>query len=125
MVDDKPKLLSAMKRVLGDRLTTVFVRQGHYADEATGQIFDPAPDLAIDDSGELATFDLQQFGPRACRQAAPDGTTESTTHRQESTCPTCNPCATSARASGWTTSPARSSTTARCSATSTSTASPG
>src|SRR3546814_3078909 len=61
MVDDKPKLLSAMKRVLGDRLTTVFVRQGHYADEAAGQAFDPAPDLAIDDIGELATFDLQQF----------------------------------------------------------------
>jgi FMN phosphatase YigB (HAD superfamily) len=35
MIDDKPLILAAMKRVLEDRLTTVFVRQGHYA-------FDPA-----------------------------------------------------------------------------------
>src|SRR3546814_19235164 len=71
-----------MKRVLGDRLTTVFVRQGHYADEAAGQAFDPAPDLAIDDIGALATFDLQQFGPRACRQSAPGGPTEFDPHRR-------------------------------------------
>jgi len=31
MVDDKPNLLAAMKTVLGAKLTTVFVRQGHYA----------------------------------------------------------------------------------------------
>ena len=31
MTDDKPNLLAKMKRKLGDRLTTVFVRQGHYA----------------------------------------------------------------------------------------------
>jgi FMN phosphatase YigB (HAD superfamily) len=77
MVDDKPKLLAAMKSTMGARLTTVFVRQGHYADEAAGQPIDPAPDMAIDDIGELATFDLQQFGPRACHQAAPGGTPES------------------------------------------------
>ncbi|MFC3715528.1 HAD family hydrolase [Luteimonas soli] len=80
MVDDKPALLAQMKDVMGDRLTTVFVRQGHYADEAAGRTIDPAPDLAIDDIGELATFDLQQFGPRACRQAAPGGPTEFATH---------------------------------------------
>ncbi len=31
MVDDKPNLLAAMKSALGAKLTTVFVRQGHYA----------------------------------------------------------------------------------------------
>ncbi len=31
MVDDKLRILTAMKKVWGDRLTTVFVRQGHYA----------------------------------------------------------------------------------------------
>ena len=40
-VDDKPRLLIAIKRVLGDRVTTVFVRQGHYAQQAV-------PDLAAD-----------------------------------------------------------------------------
>lgn len=31
MVDDKLRILAAMKEVLGSRLTTVFPRQGHYA----------------------------------------------------------------------------------------------
>jgi hypothetical protein len=31
MVDDKPDILAAMKRTLGEKLTTIFVRQGHYA----------------------------------------------------------------------------------------------
>ncbi|VTU13797.1 haloacid dehalogenase-like hydrolase [Variovorax sp. SRS16] len=31
MVDDKLRILSAMKAVMGERLTTVFPRQGHYA----------------------------------------------------------------------------------------------
>ena len=34
MVDDKPRVLAAVKDVLGERVTTVFVRQGHYALEA-------------------------------------------------------------------------------------------
>ena len=53
MVDDKPQLLVAMKRLLGPRLTTVFVRQGHYADEARGTIFDPAPDACVDRIADL------------------------------------------------------------------------
>ena len=31
MVDDKLRILAAMKEIWGDRLTTVFPRQGHYA----------------------------------------------------------------------------------------------
>ena len=31
MVDDKLRILTAMKKVWGNRLTTVFPRQGHYA----------------------------------------------------------------------------------------------
>jgi hypothetical protein len=31
MVDDKLRILAAMKRIWGDRLTTVWPRQGHYA----------------------------------------------------------------------------------------------
>jgi FMN phosphatase YigB (HAD superfamily) len=47
-VDDKPQLLARMKRAMGARLTTVFVRQGHYAAEAAGTRIDPAPDHCID-----------------------------------------------------------------------------
>jgi FMN phosphatase YigB (HAD superfamily) len=84
MIDDKPKLLAAMKSTMGERLTTVFVRQGHYAEEAVGQHVEPAPDMTIDDIGELSTFDLQQFGPRACRQAAAGDATPTAYQRQES-----------------------------------------
>ncbi|MGH8195852.1 MAG: HAD family hydrolase [Woeseiaceae bacterium] len=53
MVDDKPRLLEAMKHVLGEKLTTVFVRQGHYALESADTVFDPPPDLCIDRIGDL------------------------------------------------------------------------
>ena len=36
MVDDKLRILTAMKTIWGDRLTTVFVRQGHYAQRPRG-----------------------------------------------------------------------------------------
>jgi FMN phosphatase YigB (HAD superfamily) len=62
MVDDKPRLLAEMKQVLGARLTTVFVRQGHYAEEAVGAVIDPPPDIVIGRIGELAGFDLERFG---------------------------------------------------------------
>jgi FMN phosphatase YigB (HAD superfamily) len=53
MVDDKPNLLAAMKRQLGDKLTTVFVRQGHYAAQADLAAIHPAPDHTIQAIGEL------------------------------------------------------------------------
>ncbi|RDS86892.1 HAD family hydrolase [Dyella psychrodurans] len=53
MVDDKPQLLAAMKRQLGDRLTTVFVRQGHYAAQADLAAIQPAPDHSIEEIGDL------------------------------------------------------------------------
>jgi FMN phosphatase YigB (HAD superfamily) len=61
MVDDKPLLLAAMKRVLGDALTTLFVRQGHYAVESVGAAIDPSPDLTIDRIGELVGQPLSYF----------------------------------------------------------------
>ena len=45
MIDDKPQLLSAMKRALGKKLTTVFVRQGHYAAQSADTVIEP-PDAA-------------------------------------------------------------------------------
>lgn len=58
MVDDKPQLLAAMKRVLGAELTTVFVRQGHYAAAARDTVFDPAPDVCIERIADLLERDL-------------------------------------------------------------------
>lgn len=53
MVDDKPQLLAAMKRHLGDRLSTVFVRQGHYAAQADLSSLQPGPDYSIAVIGDL------------------------------------------------------------------------
>jgi len=61
MIDDKPQLLAAMKPVLGTRLTTVFVRQGHYAVESASMVIDPAPDMDIGCLGEMVDFDLRRF----------------------------------------------------------------
>jgi hypothetical protein len=61
MVDDKPNLLAAMKSTLGSRLTTVFVRQGHYARAAEPKPADPAPDMAIERIGDLIGRNLSDF----------------------------------------------------------------
>lgn len=61
MVGDKPRLLAAMKRSLGERLTTVFVRQGHYAAESAGRAIDPPPDLSLERIGDLLDCDLSPF----------------------------------------------------------------
>jgi FMN phosphatase YigB (HAD superfamily) len=61
MVDDKPMLLAAMKRVLGAKLTTVFVHQGHYAAQSIGTVIDPPPDLEIERIGDLLDHDLSAF----------------------------------------------------------------
>jgi hypothetical protein len=61
MVDDKPQLLAAMKRAMGDNLTTVFVRQGHYATESATAVIDPPPDRVIERIGDLCGLDLAWF----------------------------------------------------------------
>jgi FMN phosphatase YigB (HAD superfamily) len=53
MVDDKVHILAAMKAVWGDRLTTVFVRQGHYAHDAALVAANPAADLTIEKIGAI------------------------------------------------------------------------
>jgi FMN phosphatase YigB (HAD superfamily) len=57
LVDDKIRILTAVKEVWGARCTTVFVRQGHYA-HAPDVVSYPPPDVAITRIGELAEYDL-------------------------------------------------------------------
>jgi FMN phosphatase YigB (HAD superfamily) len=58
MVDDKLRILAAMKKVWGDRLTTVFPRQGHYAlDPGNISAYSPA-DITIERIGSLVNYDL-------------------------------------------------------------------
>ena len=53
MVDDKVRILAAMKAIWGERLVTVFPRQGHYAHDAAILAAHPAPDLTIERIGDL------------------------------------------------------------------------
>ena len=57
LVDDKVRILAAVKQHWGDRLTTVFPRQGHYA-HAPDVARHPAPDVTIDRIGDLTTWDV-------------------------------------------------------------------
>lgn len=61
MVDDKPQLLASMKRTLGAKLSTVFVRQGHYAAESANTVIEPAPDMLIERIDNLIDHDLSYF----------------------------------------------------------------
>jgi FMN phosphatase YigB (HAD superfamily) len=58
MVDDKIRILSAMKAVWGERLTTVFVRQGHYAADPSQVDPYPPADVTIDRIGDLLTHTI-------------------------------------------------------------------
>lgn len=64
MVDDKANLLASMKSVLGPQLTTVFVRQGHYALATESNSAVPTPDLVIERIGDLLNHDLTDFKVR-------------------------------------------------------------
>ena len=57
MVDDKLRLLSAMKDVWRERLTTVFVRQGHYAHDKQILAAFPPADLAIDEIAGMLAYE--------------------------------------------------------------------
>jgi FMN phosphatase YigB (HAD superfamily) len=53
MIDDKLRILAAIKAVWGDRVTTVFVRQGHYAHDPSQVSPYPPADLTVDTVGDL------------------------------------------------------------------------
>ena len=61
MVEDKLRVLDAMKRRWGDRLTTVFVRQGHYANDPDARREYPAAQIELAGIGELRTLDADAF----------------------------------------------------------------
>src|ERR1044072_7659642 len=68
MVDDKVRILAAMKQSWGERLTTVFPRQGHYAFDTVETAKYTPPDLTVERIGELLDYDLDGL----CR-ATPGG----------------------------------------------------
>ena len=59
LVDDKLRILDAVKQTWGERVTTVFPRQGHYALDPEQISRYPAADITIEAIGELAELDLE------------------------------------------------------------------
>jgi FMN phosphatase YigB (HAD superfamily) len=63
MVDDKLRILTAIKKIWGPRVTTVFVRQGHYAtDPAILSAYPPA-DVVVDQIGDLLNANIPEWFP--------------------------------------------------------------
>ena len=59
MVDDKLRILTAMRKNWGKRLTTVWPRQGHYALDPQEVVTYPPADHTIERIGDLVNYSLQ------------------------------------------------------------------
>jgi FMN phosphatase YigB (HAD superfamily) len=58
VVDDKLRILAAIKQVWDDRVTTVFPRQGHYALDPKNIGAYPAADVTVERIGDLVDYAL-------------------------------------------------------------------
>ena len=58
-IDDKLRILTEVKKIWKHRVTTVFPRQGHYANDPGILAGNPPADLSIGRIGELADLDLR------------------------------------------------------------------
>lgn len=61
LIEDKPDILAEVKAVLGDRLTTILVRQGKYANQPL--TVDPLPDVVLGSIAEFSGVDLAALTP--------------------------------------------------------------
>ena len=61
LIDDKVRILSAVKKAWGAKVTTVFPMQGHYAKDPEILASYPAADLSVERIGDLLQYDLQSF----------------------------------------------------------------
>ena len=61
LMDDKLRILAAVKKFWGARVTTVFVRQGHYANDPKILANYPAADISIERIGDLLQYGLSEL----------------------------------------------------------------
>jgi hydroxymethylpyrimidine pyrophosphatase-like HAD family hydrolase len=63
LIDDKLRILTAIKKIWDQRVTTVFVRQGHYAlDEKVVSSY-PSADVTIECIGDMLQLPFSDFEP--------------------------------------------------------------
>jgi FMN phosphatase YigB (HAD superfamily) len=70
LVDDKMRILAAVKQFWRERVTTVFVRQGEYAHDVKVVHAFPPADLTIERIGDLLNFDVSRLHAAAAMQAS-------------------------------------------------------
>jgi FMN phosphatase YigB (HAD superfamily) len=70
VIDDKLKLLTAIKEQWKDRVTSIFVNQGHYARDPRNLATYPAADIRIERIGDMLQLDREHFLPAAKRSVA-------------------------------------------------------
>jgi FMN phosphatase YigB (HAD superfamily) len=58
LIDDKLRILTAVKKAWGDRVTTVFPRQGQFALDPKAVASNPAADVTVERIGDLMSYDL-------------------------------------------------------------------
>jgi hypothetical protein len=63
VVDDKLRILTAVKKIWKQRVTTVFVKQGHYARDSKLVASLPPADVNIERIGDILTFKTKDFYP--------------------------------------------------------------
>jgi hypothetical protein len=61
LIDDKLRVLSAVKNAWGAKVTTVFPKQGHYAHDAQVLTTYPPADRSVERIGELLKFGREAF----------------------------------------------------------------
>src|SRR5215467_11889103 len=58
LVDDKLRILTVVKKIWGDRVTTIFPRQGQYAQDAKVIAACPPADLTVERIGDLVNYEM-------------------------------------------------------------------
>jgi hypothetical protein len=61
LIDDKLRILSAVKKFWGESVTTVFPKQGHYALDSKALAEYPSADIELAKIGDLLNYDLSSF----------------------------------------------------------------
>ena len=61
LIDDKLRILAAVKEIWGERVTTIFPKQGHYAHDPKTLAEFPAADIELAKIADLMTCDLSQL----------------------------------------------------------------
>jgi hypothetical protein len=61
LIDDKLRILAAVKKTWGERVTTVFPKQGHYAHDPQALAEYPPADIDLARIADLMTCDLAVF----------------------------------------------------------------